>query len=92
MLGRKLKPDEDVHHRNRIRTDFRKRNLKVLGHQEHGWISALQHYFMDHIRENAEKAWYNEFGIDTSPADDMASIVDSVHCDGISDSASPQEV
>ena len=44
-LGRKLRPNEVVHHNNRIKTDNRTSNLKVLD-------SSLQHRAY-----HAKKAW-----------------------------------
>jgi hypothetical protein len=35
MLGRKLRKNEDVHHKNEIRSDNRFRNLEVLTDAEH---------------------------------------------------------
>lgn len=42
MLGRALKPDEEVHHKNRDRADNRPENLEVFSdHREH-WLR--EHY------------------------------------------------
>lgn len=59
-LGRKLEKDEDVHHRNGNRLDFRLRNLQVLGHREHGWVSSRQRWFMKH-KEEFEQSQWNEY-------------------------------
>ena len=35
MLGRKLLPDEEVHHKNRNKLDNRVKNLEVITHGQH---------------------------------------------------------
>lgn len=60
-LGRKLKDDEDVHHKDRDKTNFRLRNLQVLGHREHGWVSAKQHFYMQHLKEPADKREWDSY-------------------------------
>jgi hypothetical protein len=61
MLGRKLKKDEDVHHINGNKLDFRKKNLQVLEHTQHGYISAKQHYYVGKIIEERERRYWNEY-------------------------------
>lgn len=41
-IGRSLRPDEDVHHNNGDKTDFRKENLSVMSHSFHSKIHAAK--------------------------------------------------
>ena len=59
-LGRPLANDEDVHHCNQVRHHNHPNNLQVLGHREHGWVSALQHFWMNYLDIHLEAEW-NEY-------------------------------
>jgi hypothetical protein len=61
IIGRDLKKDEQVDHRDRNRLNFHFSNLIVRGEKDHGWVSAKQAYFMDHIKEVADKKEWDEF-------------------------------
>jgi len=61
LLGRELRKDEQVHHRNGNKLDPRPWNLLILGENDHGWVSAKQAYFMEYIKEVADKKEWNEF-------------------------------
>lgn len=65
MLDRPLKRDEDVHHKNGNRQDFRARNLKVLNHVDHGYVSSKQRWFVNTLLEQRYKDWYAEYDIAT---------------------------
>lgn len=72
LLGRELKKDEDVHHKNGNKLDFRTRNLQVMGHDTHGWVSAKQHWFMQHKDKERERDWneyFNNEEVDTGLRD-----------------------
>ena len=45
-LGRTLKKDEDVHHLDGDKLNFAPENIQVLGHREHGCVSAKQHWYV----------------------------------------------
>jgi len=61
MLGRELKKDEEVHHRDGDKLNCRFLNLLILGTYDHGWVSAKQNYYMTHILEPREKREWDEF-------------------------------
>lgn len=44
MIGRRLRPDEVVHHKNGIRTDNRMENLAVMTRREHTRHHALEYW------------------------------------------------
>lgn len=64
-LKRKLRKDEDVHHKDRNKLNFKLRNLIVLGHAEHGWVSAKQHWYMKQQETRDRKEWDEYFSTDT---------------------------
>lgn len=53
VLGRKLRRDEDVHHRNEDRSDNRPTNLELRSHREH---AALHHAIRREARITAGDA------------------------------------
>lgn len=61
LIGRELKCDEEVHHRDGDRLNFHYSNLIVLGNKDHGWVSAKQAYFMREIKEPADKREWDDF-------------------------------
>jgi hypothetical protein len=59
-LGRKLLPDEHIHHRNLCTLDPSPDNLLVLGKSEHGYVSNRQAWFLKN-RERRELKWWQEW-------------------------------
>lgn len=57
MLGRELRKDEEVHHRDGDRRNFWFSNLLVLGSTDHGWVSAKQAHFMRTLDAIEKDAW-----------------------------------
>lgn len=66
MLGRKLNKDEDVHHRDGNKLNFSPDNLQVLGHREHGCVSASQHHYIKTHDIHLKKDWDEYFDPATS--------------------------
>lgn len=60
LIGRELKKDEEVHHRDNNKLNFRWSNLMVLGNHDHGWVSAKQAWFMRQ-KDKREKAEWDAF-------------------------------
>ena len=57
MKGRPLTKDEDVHHRNGDRLDPRPDNIEVLGHAQHGAVSAKQHWYLEQHEIKLKSEW-----------------------------------
>ncbi len=58
MLGRKLKPSEDVDHRDRDRLNCEWTNLIVRDHTEHGYVSSKQRWYVETvILPEQDKEW-----------------------------------
>lgn len=66
MLGmevRDLPIDMDVHHEDANKINFQPENLKFLTKAEHGWRSAIQHWFVPRIIADREhRQWAEWFG------------------------------
>ena len=57
MLGRKLKPDEDVHHKDEDKLNPEWSNLEVLSHKEHGAVTRMQHQFLKRKEKHDREQW-----------------------------------
>lgn len=65
-LGRPLKKDEDAHHVNGKKLDFSFDNLKVMGHREHGCVSAKQHFYVQQHEIKVKSEWDEYFEQETN--------------------------
>lgn len=63
-LGRKLRKDEDVHHKNGNKLDLGEcgDNLTALGHADHGAVSNRQRMFLRQKEAREKLEWELEFG------------------------------
>lgn len=61
MLGRKLRPDEEVHHRDGDKLNPDWRNLEVLGKRDHGAVSARQAWYFRQNDIKVKKEWDDFF-------------------------------
>jgi hypothetical protein len=60
-LGRPLTKDEDVHHEDGNKLNFAPENLRVMGHKEHGCVSAKQHHYLNGIDVSLKGEWDSYF-------------------------------
>lgn len=74
-LGRELTKDEDAHHRDGDKLNFDPDNIEVKGHKEHGWISCLQHWYMNR-KELYELAIIDSYTEEENAKSRLASIQD----------------
>lgn len=61
MMGRDLTQDEDVHHRDGNKFNFDPDNLRVTDKAEHGWKSAIQHFWVTRVIEERERRHWEEW-------------------------------
>lgn len=61
MIGRKLKPDETVHHidGNKLNNDWR--NLQILTQKDHGAVSSRQRWYFKQHDIKLKKDWDEYF-------------------------------
>jgi hypothetical protein len=64
-LGRPLTKDEDVHHADGNKLNLDPNNLIVMGHREHGCVSAKQHHYLKSRDIDLQKEWYEYFDGDS---------------------------
>lgn len=60
-LGRKLRKDEDVHHKDGNKLNCAPSNLKVMDHTEHGCVSAKQHWYVKNVVDPRLKREWDEY-------------------------------
>jgi hypothetical protein len=60
-VGRPLTKDEDAHHVNGKKLDFGYDNIKVMGHKEHGCVSAKQHFYLEEQNIRLKGEWEQYF-------------------------------
>lgn len=67
-LGRKLRPDEDCHHKDGDKLNLGEcgSNLEALGKAEHGAVSNKQRMFLKLREEYERKQWEDHLGEELS--------------------------
>ena len=67
-LGRKLRPDEDCHHKDGDKLNLGEcgSNLEALGKAEHGAVSNKQRMFLKLREEHERKQWEDHLGEELS--------------------------
>lgn len=56
-VGRPLRRDEEVHHRDGNKLNPAHTNLLILGSSDHGWVSAKQAWYMKSLDIRAKAEW-----------------------------------
>lgn len=56
-IGRPLTEDEDVHHKDGDKLNFAPENLQVMGHRDHGCVSAKQHHVLKGLDISLKEEW-----------------------------------
>lgn len=69
-LGRKLKRDEDCHHKDGNKLNIDPDNLEALGHVVHGAVSNKQRMFLRAKEAAEKKEWEKEFGVGSTNDDE----------------------
>lgn len=75
MLGRELKPDEDVHHKDGNKLNCHWTNLEVLGKDVHGAMSNRQRWFLKNREEHERKQWEEWINTGENRPSDEADLV-----------------
>lgn len=60
MIGRDLKKDESVHHKDGNRLNCHWSNLIIMGFKDHGWVSSKQEWYMRE-KDRREKLQWDEY-------------------------------
>jgi hypothetical protein len=61
MQGRPPTKDEDVHHHDGNKLNFDPSNLEIVGKAQHGWYSAIQHYWVPRMIATQEKREWEDW-------------------------------
>lgn len=80
LIGRDLKPDEEVDHKDRDKKNPHWSNLVIRGSSDHGWVSAKQAYFMRHKDAEEKKVW-DEFMVEQNGK--QAAEIQAAKADGV---------
>jgi hypothetical protein len=65
-LGRPLKPDEVVHHRDEDKQNPHPDNLQILSKNQHNAVSAKQYWFLKKLKKKEEEEWAEWFKDDVA--------------------------
>lgn len=71
MLGRPLKPDEVVHHRDDNKKNPYPANLQILTENDHNAVSSKQYWFLRRLQEKEKKRWEEFFAQEHEPVSNV---------------------